>query len=105
MKKYLKAIDKYFEEVDKRIDNRLTFIGIFSALIAAELLNKPFIDGMILVIIIFLVRGGWDLINPNSRAQQRYRQTSSILLVFITLATIIGFVIKILLPYPYGILY
>ncbi|REJ07959.1 hypothetical protein DYE48_15070 [Halobacillus trueperi] len=69
MKKYLHAID---EEVDKRIDNILTFIGIFSVLIGSKILNKPFVYGMILVMLLLLVRIGWDLIYPRSREQKRY---------------------------------
>lgn len=105
MKGQFNGIADYFEEIDQRVDNNLTFIGIFPVLIASEVLDKPFLYGMTVVIVLLLIRIGWDLINPDSREQKRYRKTLSIALVFIFLAATIWLVIRILLPYPFGILY
>ena len=102
MKNYFKAID---EVVDKRIDNNLTFIGIISVLMVCQILNKPFVYGLILVMFLFLVRIGWDLIHPKSREQKRYRQTLSIASFFIFLTAIIWIIISLLFPYLFGILY
>ncbi|ASF38962.1 hypothetical protein CEH05_07495 [Halobacillus halophilus] len=102
MKNYFKAID---EEVDKRIDNNLTFIGIISVLMVSQILNIPFVYGIILVMLLLLVRIGWDLIHSKSREQKRYRQTLSIASFFIFLTAIIWIILSLLLPYLFGILF
>ena len=102
MKNYFKAID---EVVDKRIDNNLTYVGIISVLMVSQLLNIPFVNGIILVLFLLLIRIGWDLIHPKSREQKRYRQTLSIASFFIFLTAIIWIIISVLLPYLFGILY
>lgn len=105
MKKYFNTIDNFFEDVDNKSDNILTFIVFFSVMILMEFLNQPTLYDFIIIVSIFAIRLVWDFTNTKSRRRKRYRQTLSIVLALTTLFVIIWFVIRILLPYPYGILY
>ncbi|MDQ0159971.1 hypothetical protein [Alkalibacillus salilacus] len=100
MKKYWQAIEEYFEDVDKRMDNNLTLAGVFAVLIIAKIINKPFYYDMTLLTLLILVRLGWDLVNPRSRQQKRHRQTLSITLALGSLIVLIWFVVRVIFYYP-----
>ncbi|WP_076558165.1 hypothetical protein [Salimicrobium flavidum] len=105
MKKYFYTIGSHLEKVDQRTDNNITFISIILALIAPAVLDESFAFGVMLVLLLLSIRFGWDFINSNAKEQKRYKQTLSIMVVFVVLAAITWFVIRILLPYPFGIVY
>ncbi|MET3683466.1 hypothetical protein ABID56_001561 [Alkalibacillus flavidus] len=100
MKKYWKAIENYFEDVDKRMDNNLTLAGALLVFAGPAIFDQSFYDAMILVTLVLLIRLGWDLINPNSREQKRYRQTISIAVDLGSYIFILWIIFKILFPYP-----
>ncbi|MBN8233874.1 hypothetical protein JF544_01390 [Halobacillus kuroshimensis] len=73
MKGIFRALDGNIEQVDKRMDNLLTFIGIFVVFIVSKVFDTSLIFFMFLIMGLLFLRLVWDIIHLNSREQKRYR--------------------------------